>query len=619
MPNTLENIRNYAASLQGEERKSFIEKFNSIKDDDAKVETLGTRISSLSAPKHQFNTIAEAQAAMQEAQQEQQQAERNANWINVIGNANRGLDLGQAVNNYALPAVAGMGVGGTVVRGLAGAGAGLARQIGAGMAGGAAGGAVTGGMAPADNMQQRVGQAGLTAAVGGVLGGVAPIVGEGIKAGVDTFRKAKNLIKLNKSLPNANKLQSAIDELNLNRSNIQNAQELSNIQTKSGIQKVNEVISQDKNMFGKTLNSVTQAFNKSKDDFKKIINEKSGELSRNIKQPIMTFFRNSSKAYGEARDSIFAAIDDPVQAQSILKKNATPVTRTEFLDEANSVLKEFADQPDIVNSKSYQGLINLTKKYAVEGADTGIVDASGKAIKQSLPESLDFKQLIGDLKDYNKTFSTGFESGSKALSPDELVASRFNYSMGNIIKERVPKFAELQKSYKPVIDNKKLAYTIFKPGNEVSSSSAQALFKRVASGKSSQQDKDLLAFIQKGTKVGDKEVAGIGDFTKELNDIATKIAKEGKQFDLSKRALTAKNELDIQTLKEVSKNLLSKNKTNQLSTLGKVEQLDNRLSKLTDLLRQRKSIDEVKKGLAIKGISAAIGGGAGYVVSRINK
>ena len=48
MPNDLQSIRDYAASLQGDERKSFIDKFNSIKNDDSKIGILAGRISKLS-------------------------------------------------------------------------------------------------------------------------------------------------------------------------------------------------------------------------------------------------------------------------------------------------------------------------------------------------------------------------------------------------------------------------------------------------------------------------------------------------------------------------------------------------------------------------------------------
>lgn len=97
MPNTLENIRNYAASLEGEERKAFINKFNSIKDDDAKIETLGSRIAALSTPKRQFNTIEEASSAMKQANVNQSIAQRNVENIDPL------VSLGRSAYNLSWP------------------------------------------------------------------------------------------------------------------------------------------------------------------------------------------------------------------------------------------------------------------------------------------------------------------------------------------------------------------------------------------------------------------------------------------------------------------------------------------------------------------------------------
>ena len=47
---SLQTIRSYASSLQGDERQSFIDNFNKIKDDDSKVSSLASRIGGLSQP-----------------------------------------------------------------------------------------------------------------------------------------------------------------------------------------------------------------------------------------------------------------------------------------------------------------------------------------------------------------------------------------------------------------------------------------------------------------------------------------------------------------------------------------------------------------------------------------
>jgi len=60
-------IRNYASSLQGDERQSFIDKFNSIKDDDSKISILASRISQLTMeaiplkPWEKYQALAEVQ------------------------------------------------------------------------------------------------------------------------------------------------------------------------------------------------------------------------------------------------------------------------------------------------------------------------------------------------------------------------------------------------------------------------------------------------------------------------------------------------------------------------------------------------------------------------------
>lgn len=50
MSDTLQTIRDYAGSLQGADRQSFINKFNAIKNDDAKISTLASRIQGINAP-----------------------------------------------------------------------------------------------------------------------------------------------------------------------------------------------------------------------------------------------------------------------------------------------------------------------------------------------------------------------------------------------------------------------------------------------------------------------------------------------------------------------------------------------------------------------------------------
>lgn len=137
------------------------------------------------APKRQFNTIAEAQAAMQEARVNQRNAEMDASGIMpYITQPPKMMPDATNFNNTVnaiIPSLLGGGmVGNTILKGGAAA-AGLGRQIAAGMAGGGAGGAI----APADNMQQR----GVNAGFGALAGGAIPMAA----AIINKFPKIINL------------------------------------------------------------------------------------------------------------------------------------------------------------------------------------------------------------------------------------------------------------------------------------------------------------------------------------------------------------------------------------------------------------------------------------------
>lgn len=156
---TLQKIRDYASSLSGEDRKNFISKFNSIKDDDAKIEKLAARISSISKPAPQFSSIAEANAAMNQARREQAAAEYGASGVVPY------LRAMDKTAELAAPMLLG---GGSAMQ--------AGRVLGQGLSGvlksGAIGGAVSGAATPAETLQQRASNVALQSAAGAGLGAV---------------------------------------------------------------------------------------------------------------------------------------------------------------------------------------------------------------------------------------------------------------------------------------------------------------------------------------------------------------------------------------------------------------------------------------------------------------
>lgn len=137
-------------------------------------------------PKRQFNTIAEAQAAMQEARVNQRNAEMDASgimpWITQPPKMMPDATNFNNTVNAIVPSLLGGGmVGNTILKGGAALVPTIGRQIAAGMGGGAAGGAI----APADNMQQR----GVNAGFGALAGGAMPMAA----AIINKFPKIINL------------------------------------------------------------------------------------------------------------------------------------------------------------------------------------------------------------------------------------------------------------------------------------------------------------------------------------------------------------------------------------------------------------------------------------------
>lgn len=157
-------------------------------------------------PKRQFNTIAEAQAAMQEAQINQRNAERDASGIMpYITQPPKMMPDASSFNNTVnavIPSLLGGGmVGNTILKGGAALVPSIGRQIAAGIGGGAVGGA----MAPADNIQQR----GVNAGVGAALGSAVPLVSGAFKNIGEAIRKLPTRVSDNKAVQFATKIRQA--------------------------------------------------------------------------------------------------------------------------------------------------------------------------------------------------------------------------------------------------------------------------------------------------------------------------------------------------------------------------------------------------------------------------
>lgn len=193
---TLQAIRSYASSLDPEERQGFIEKFNSIKDDDSKIDVLASRISAISKPKPMFSSIEEANAANQQAQREQSVAQMRNRGITPYVDA-----MSKTAQDVA-PFILGGGAGMQLSK-LAGNS--VLRQAAAGMGGGAVSGLLT----PADSLQERGRNVATQTAIGGALGGGLQAVGKGAESFGQILRKLPTRLNDAKSTQFATKIRQA--------------------------------------------------------------------------------------------------------------------------------------------------------------------------------------------------------------------------------------------------------------------------------------------------------------------------------------------------------------------------------------------------------------------------
>lgn len=619
MADNLQTIREYAASLPDGERSSFIDKFNSIKDDDSKISTLAGRISKQPGTSRSTSLMDKIPAPVRFGIQALAGASNTItggatqafeNWLSQKTGAPGPADPSSA--GYKIGGAAGyLPLGAGVEAGLMQAAGKMAPQLLQKtlpmMAGrGALAGGITGAIGTPDNrVEGGVG--------GGILGGAAapllPLASKAIGYG-------KQLLQADSRLPSTNSLNSAITKLESTQQKIKDQSAILNSSTNLNIRDLAGKKKALAESYSSDIAGVKSAFDKTKENLNSLLTTKIQSKVQSIKAPIITLFKNASTAYGKTLDNIVQALDSNEAGSAIIKKNAPPVTRDEIVSSLKGLIDNADADPLIVKSSAYNKIKGLLDKYAQQ-SPTGLVDAAGSPLSKDLPQAIDLKQIIGDMRDINSGFRAGVRGGSQAISPDELMIARFNHSLGDLVKERVPAFAELQSSYRPIMQNKELAYQIFKPGNEIKTNMAEAFFKRTANGKATQQDKSLLSFIQSGGLVGKEKLPGLGNVTKDIEDIGNQIAELGKKFNLDKQAREAGQSLDISKLDATIRSLQDRRDLSSITKTGRLTTLSKRLDIIKDALAARKTVNETKRKLLYGGLTAI--GGVGVVAKEAHK
>lgn len=480
----------------------------------------------------------------------------------------------------------------------------------------------------------------LTGAVLGAGIEAAPAIGKGMvsiaskaaspinKVG-SIVSRVKEISKLNKELPKVKDLNSAVNRLDIQAQSLNQAKQLIAQSSSKDVSEIGIAIKKIEASTKSSIDDVAKNMKYEVSRMQSLLKSKVGEKAVFTQDKVPEFFRNAGKAYGDTQEHIISMFDEPILPEGLLKKGALPISKKEIFDKANKVLAQGADDPLIANSPSYKKVQLMREKYNPESVSpSGLLDSSGNKIVHEIgSDSVDIKNLFSEIRDINKSISSGVRSGSKAISPEDLSASRFNFEVGDILKERIPAYAKLQESYRPVMQAKELAYKIFKPSKGEFANSAQAdgFFKRIAfKDKIKREDQALLSMLEEGTTVQGTSagirVQGIGDISSEIRSIGNSLSRITTDSKSKIEILNSVKSVDISKLQSKIKELKSNKFSFDSKNMSNLSSLENRLRIIKNQLREREKIDSYKRLLKSKALEGAgiglIGGLVGHQLFR---
>lgn len=166
----------------------------------------------------------------------------------------------------------------------------------------------------------------------------------------------------------------------------------------------------------------------------------------------------------------------------------------------------------------------MLRKYSpnVEDSVSVILDPSGKPIvtpKDIKPQVIDLKEVINDVKGINKTMRQAFNTG---FTDEDVIGAIFHDKYSDFLETKGIPLKGLNTEYKKIIQAKKAANRIFKPyKGEFETKTSEGTLKRVAMGRASRAESDLINFLEEGSKFG----KGTGNITQSPRQVAAEISK----------------------------------------------------------------------------------------------
>lgn len=287
-----------------------------------------------------------------------------------------------------------------------------------------------------------------------------------------------------------------------------------------------------------------------------LFKQKYKDITIKGKQVVPQISKKMSDAYEQGLNDIFTKLDDPLQAGGVLKKNAPPITNNEIVSKLDELVTKASNDPLIIKSDAYKKTVKMLDEFKNGSiSESGLLNAFGKTMVTPKNEAVDIRDLIGKVRDVKATIASSTANGTAPVTGQDYFATQFNKTIGGLLKDRVNGFSELQASYAPMANTRKVAYKIFKPLSD--EDSTLAFLNRVKNDTLRSSDEKLLKFLQDGGVVAGKKIPGMGEFAPELKNIGSTLKKlnsglEEKQLaaDIFKKASDEKfrNRVFIWTL-----------------------------------------------------------------------
>lgn len=303
-------------------------------------------------------------------------------------------------------------------------------------------------------------------------------------------------------------------------------------------------------------------------------------------------FRTSLKEFNKAGTDTYGSLIDDFSDD--LVKQGKQMTEGELGDILQNALSK-SDEQFLPRGRVYQKIQTFNNKYQTKFT----MDNIGNIISENADKPVKFQQVISEFKEIRNALSTSAKSGT-GYTADDVVNSILQNEYGNWIGKNVPEFAELQKSYAPLLETKKIANRLFKPYKitELETKQATGLLKRFGLGKTEAGEEKLIQSLQEGFEVMGEKIEGVGDLTTRIKEIGNQVSQIDEASKLMKQNISQR--LD---------------KLNLSNTLVR-NQVQRKMLERVDELAKLKIIEEAKlvaRQKADKLLKILIGTGIGLV------